>query len=72
MFNHREKFGIRWVSTDWDKTMHLFSRYEDEMPTLTFEYEENAPWGKSLSNETIVGNYLELQRRLKEAGLCTR
>ena len=72
MFNHREKFGIRWVSTDWDKTMHLFSRYEDEMPTLTFEYEENAPWGKSLSNETIVGNYLELQRRLKDARLCTR
>lgn len=73
MYKHPEKFGMKWVNKDdWDRTMHLYSRYEDEMPTLTFEYDKKTPWGKGLSNEQIVKNYLELQNRLKENGLCTR
>lgn len=72
MFNQPEKFGMKRVDTNWDQTMHLFGRYGDEMPTLTFEYEENAPWGKGLNSEAIVRNYLELQKRLRANGLCTR
>jgi radical SAM superfamily enzyme YgiQ (UPF0313 family) len=73
MFDHPEKFGMKWVNKDnWGKTRHLFSRYEDELPTLTFEYHERTPWGKGLSNDQIIKNYLELQNRLKENGLCTR
>jgi radical SAM superfamily enzyme YgiQ (UPF0313 family) len=68
MYNNPKKFGIKSVTSDWSKTMHMFSRYDKEMPTLTFEYEENTPWGKSLSNGRIVGNYLELQDRIKEHG----
>ncbi len=72
MFNHPEKFGLKEVSKDWDKTMHLFNRYSDERPTLTFSYDESSPLGKGRSPERIVNDYLELQRRLKENGLCTR
>ncbi|MBI2118334.1 MAG: B12-binding domain-containing radical SAM protein [Elusimicrobia bacterium] len=72
MYNHPEKFGFKAVNMNWDKTMHLHSRYEDEFPSLSFEYREQTPWGKSLSNDRIIKNYLELQETLKEAGLCTR
>lgn len=70
MYENPGKYGIKWVTSDWSKTMHLYSRYGNETPTLSFEYEEQAPWGKSLSNERIVANYLELQSRLKEHGLA--
>lgn len=69
LYTNPQKFGIQKITTDWDKTMHLYSRYEDEMPELTFEYKKNAPWGKSLSKEKIVSNYLELQKKLGEYGL---
>lgn len=69
VFNHPERYGIKWVSNDWDKTMHLYGRYKDEMPELTFEYEENPSWGKSFSKEQIINNYLGLQKRLSECGL---
>lgn len=69
LFINPQKYGIKNITTDWDKTMHLYSRYEDETPELTYEYREDAPWGKSLSKETIVKNYLELQKRLGECGL---
>lgn len=69
VFNQREKYGIRTVSEDWDKTMHMFGRYENETPTLTFEYAENTPWGKSKSPDRIVKEYMELQTKLRETGL---
>lgn len=68
VFRHPQKFGIKSVLTDWSKTMHMYGRYSRETPTLTFEYEENAPWGKALSKEIIVNNYLELQERIKTNG----
>jgi len=71
MFNNPGKYGMKHVASDWDNTMHMYGRYEHEIPELTFEYEEDAPWGKSLSNEQIVENYLELQKRLAEADLCS-
>jgi radical SAM superfamily enzyme YgiQ (UPF0313 family) len=72
MYDNPQKYGFKYVNTDWSKTMHLFGRYEDEKPTLTFEYAEHTPWGRSICKEKIVANYLELQRRLKECGLASR
>ncbi len=71
IFRHPERFGIKKVSTNWSKTMHMASRYDNEEPTLTFEYSEETPWGKSISPKQIIKNYLELQQRLKEKGLGT-
>lgn len=68
IFNNPKKFGIKKINTDWDKTRHMHGRYEKEIPTLTFEYEENTPWGKGFSKEKIVDNYLELQERIKKSG----
>lgn len=69
VFNNPKKFGIRYVDTEWSKTRHMFGRYEHETPTITFEYEECAPWGKGLSKESIINNYIQLQTKLRENGL---
>ncbi|KKQ56616.1 MAG: Radical SAM domain-containing protein [Parcubacteria group bacterium GW2011_GWA2_38_13] len=68
VFNNPKKFGIKEIKTDWDKTMHMYGRYTKEIPTLSFEYEENAPWGKGLSSENIIKNYMTLQEKLKANG----
>ncbi|MBI4061462.1 MAG: B12-binding domain-containing radical SAM protein [Elusimicrobia bacterium] len=71
IFNHPGKFGIKNLTTDWDKTRNMYGRYSKETPVLNFEYEAETPWGKSLSNETIIANYLELQSRLNRKRLGT-
>jgi len=71
VFDNPGRFGIKWVSTEWDNTMHMFGRYEEEVPTLTFEYEKSAPWEESFSNERIISNYMDLQARLRECGLSS-
>ncbi len=63
-----KKFGIKPLKVDWSRTMHMFSRYGGEIPTLTFEYEPQTPWGRAPSNQKIIENYLELQQRIKENG----
>jgi len=69
IFDNPEKFGIKKVNQDWSKTMHMYSRYDKEMPSLTFEYNDMAPWGgKMLKNEQIIKNYLELQDRILKSG----
>ena len=47
----------------------MHGRYEREVPSLTFEYEEVTPWGKSLTKDQIVNNYMDFQTRLRERGL---
>ncbi len=69
VFQNPGKFGIKKVSSDWGKTMHMYSRYDAETPSLTFEYDELTPWGAGFSSQRIVENYLELQNRIKEAGM---
>lgn len=71
MFRHPEKFGIEWVSTDWSKTMHMHGRFSEERIDPTFRYSKYTPWGKSMSHEMIIKNYLELQNRLKEHGMAS-
>lgn len=69
VFNNPKNFGIRYIDTDWDKSMHMFGRYEDESPTITFEYDSHTPWGKGFAKEKIINGYLELQTKLRESGL---
>lgn len=71
VFDAPEKFGIKRINTDWSRTMHMFGRYDEELPTLTFEYNKHTPWGTAFSNKEIVGNYMELQSRLKKQGLSS-
>ena len=68
MYNNHKKYGIRSVTSDWEKTMHLHGRYENERPTLTYEFEEAPAWGTPLKSDTIVNNYLEIQSRIKDGG----
>lgn len=69
VFNNPKKFGIKRIESDWGKTRHMFGRYEDEAPTLTFEYEKHTPWGSGFSKDRIVDNYVKLQRKLRESKL---
>lgn len=69
VFNEPERFGIKAIDQDWSNTRHMHGRYEREVPSLTFEYEEVTPWGKSLTKDQIVSNYVEFQSRLREEGL---
>ncbi|MBF0332920.1 MAG: radical SAM protein [Alphaproteobacteria bacterium] len=71
VFDDHERFGIAQVEKDWRKTMHMYGRYDDELPTLTFHYKPEGPLGKTLTNQQIIENYQELQRRLKEVGLSS-
>jgi radical SAM superfamily enzyme YgiQ (UPF0313 family) len=71
VFNEPQRFGIRSIRTDWSMTRHMHGRYDEEVPSLTFEYEEVTPWGRSLTGEQIVRNYVEFQSRLREHHLST-
>ncbi|MBU3924002.1 MAG: radical SAM protein [Nanoarchaeota archaeon] len=66
VFNNPEKYGIKNIDTNWEKSMHLFGRYKTETPTLTFEYEKNAPWGKAFTQQELIDNYMDIQARLRE------
>jgi len=68
VYDNPKKFGIKEVKTSWENTMHMYSRYEEELPTLTFEYDENTPWGKGEKSEVIINNYLKLQDLVKSHG----
>ncbi|GFO68518.1 hypothetical protein GMLC_20970 [Geomonas limicola] len=68
VYTNPERFGIKRVSSDWSKTMHMYGRYDAETPDLTFEYQETTPWGRGFTAREIVGNYLELQDRIKASG----
>lgn len=70
IFRNPDRFGIRNIETDWENTMHIHALDKDK-PRLTFEYKKDAPWGKSLTGDQIVNNYLELKDRIKRAGLFT-
>jgi radical SAM superfamily enzyme YgiQ (UPF0313 family) len=68
VYNNPKKFGIKVVKTSWENTMHMHGRYEKEIPTLTFEYDKNTPWGSGEKSETIIDNYLKLQDLVKSHG----
>lgn len=69
MYNNPGKYGIKSVTRDWHKMMNLQHRYEDDEDIqLSFEYNENTPWGTGLQRDTIVANYMELQNFIREQG----
>ena len=61
MFNRRDKYVITRIESNWENTMHMFGRYDDEIHQLTFEYEKITPCGKGFSQEQIFPNCLEIQ-----------
>lgn len=70
MYNNPESFGIKNMCTEWHKLRNLYARFdEDEKPQIWFEYDTVTPWGKSMNNEQILGNYSELQAVLRERNL---
>jgi len=69
VFNDPKRFGIKAIDQDWSNTRHMHGRYEHEVPNLTFEYEDVTPWGKSLTKDQIVNNYMDFQMQLQERGL---
>ncbi len=66
-----KKFGIKFdPATPFDKLFPVFGRFDEkEKFGMTFEYERTTPFGKSLTNEEIIGNYQEIQAFLRENGL---
>ena len=68
VYENPQKYSIKDIGKDWDSTMHMHGRYDKEMPTLTYTFEEQASWGPSMSNQQIVENYLTLQERIKANG----
>lgn len=71
LFNHPEIFGIKISNHDWRKFLPIVAgRFsEDEQPDMVFEYDRVSPWGKAMSREKILQNYIELQTILRERGL---
>ncbi len=67
VYNHPDRYGIKYIDTDWKKNNHLFD--STRTPTVSFEYHENAPWGRAPNKEEIVGNYIDLSKRIENAGL---
>ena len=64
-----KKYGIKWISHEWDKFNHLVCRFKDSDDNpenaVPFEYEE----GKGLSRKQIIDNMLNLQSYLRERGM---
>jgi len=71
VFNHPEKFGIIDISSDWENTMHQRRGDQENKTQLSFRYASVTPWGRGMSEDEIIGNYNELQRRIKETGLSS-
>jgi len=70
LFNHPERFGMHITTFDWRKYTVVGGRFtEDELPNIVFEYDEVTPWGKGISKERILQNYVRLQATLRERRL---
>ena len=70
LFNNPERFGMRITSRNWDDYRNLFSGFDvNERPKMIFEYQQNTPWGKPLSNDEIIDNFLYLTSYFSERNL---
>lgn len=69
-YSDPERFGMRITSRNWDDYSNVFASFdENERPKMVFEYKKDVPWGKSLSNDEIIDNYLQLQSYFRERNL---
>lgn len=68
IYNNPQKYGIKWISKDWDKFNHLVCRFKDSNDNpenaVPYEYET----GKGLTRKQIMNNMLELQEFLRQRG----
>jgi len=70
LFKQPKRFGITINTFDWRKYTFTAGRFtEDELPNIVFEYDGVTPWGKGMSKERIIQNYVQLQGILRERGL---
>lgn len=70
IFEKKEEYGIKWISSDWSRHAHLMFRFSDEEHFgLPFEYESEGKWGKAFSNERIIENIQHLQAYLRSRGM---
>jgi len=68
IYNNPQKYGVKHIETNWGNTMHMYGRYEHEVPKLNFEYDDKTSWGKARDRDRIVNEYIELQTRLRDGG----
>jgi len=65
-----EKYGVELLPHEYKQLRNYFGRLDkSERPQLFYKYKEITPWGKSLSNETILQYYADLQDIFRERGL---
>lgn len=65
-----DKYGIEILPHEYKQLRNYFGRLnKDETPEMFFKYKEVTPWGKPLSNETILNYYSDLQSIFRERGL---
>lgn len=70
MFEHSENFGIEIETVDWEKYRAVFGRFSTcESTNMVFHYKDTCPWGKGMSNDKILQNYIELQTILRDRKL---
>ncbi len=69
-FDNPGSFGIVIDSYNWEDYRSQFGRFDEkEKPLMVYHFKEETPWGKSMSNERILDNYMELQEVLRNRGL---
>ena len=69
-YNNPKSFGIKTIDGDLSKHAHLMFRFgDDEDIGLPFEYEEQTPWGPSLSRKQIADNIRTVQQYLRDHGM---
>ena len=65
-----KEFGIKSIDPDLSKHAHLLFRFGDkEEIGLPFEFQDQTPWGPSLTREDISNNIRSLQRYLGERNM---
>ena len=72
VYENPGKYGIEYITSDWDKLNHMFGRQEqvDYIPELSFRYAKRTPWGEGQSSDKIVSNYVTLRERIAENGMA--
>ena len=69
-YKNPKEFGIKSIDPDLSKHAHLLFRFSDkEEVGLPFEFQDQTPWGPSLTREDISNNIRSLQRYLGERNM---
>lgn len=71
IYKNSDKFGIILDNNiDFSKLFNVFNRFgSDEEVLMSFKYKKITPFGESMTNETIINNYNELQSYLRSKNL---